>query len=76
MRRAGQVLLERMRQVAGREEGVAERRHGALALGQIVVGVVNVALLAPIPLQLAHLLLADLLWIAVVLAGAARLADA
>lgn len=53
----------------------AARAAAALALVQIVVGVVNVALLAPIPLQLAHLLLADLLWIAVVLAGARTLAE-
>lgn len=36
---------------------------------QVLAGVVNVALLAPIWMQLVHLLLADLLWIAVV-AGA------
>jgi hypothetical protein len=33
----------------------------------------NIALLAPIWLQLSHLLLADLLWIALVLLGAALL---
>ncbi|GMU65590.1 MAG: hypothetical protein AMXMBFR36_18640 [Acidobacteriota bacterium] len=42
----------------------------ALTLVQVVVGVVNVALLAPVALQLVHLLLADLLWIALVVAGA------
>jgi heme A synthase len=41
-----------------------------LTLAQIVVGVVNVALLAPVALQLVHLLLADLVWIGVVVAGA------
>jgi len=63
----------------GRPEGsVAARRvrwAGLLALAQIGVGVVNLALLAPIALQLAHLLLADLIWIATVLALAAALAD-
>jgi cytochrome c oxidase assembly protein subunit 15 len=33
------------------------------ALSQLVVGSLNLALLAPLPLQLVHLLLADLLWI-------------
>lgn len=39
----------------------------ALVLAQIVVGAVNIALLAPAWMQIAHLLLADLLWIALVL---------
>jgi heme A synthase len=46
----------------------------ALALAQIAVGVANLTLLAPVPLQLVHLLGADLLWVAVVLAGAEKLA--
>jgi len=37
---------------------------------QIVLGVLNVLLLTPVPIQLAHLLLADLLWISVLLLGA------
>jgi cytochrome c oxidase assembly protein subunit 15 len=54
-------------------------RRAALALvgllaGQMLLGLVNVALLAPVPLQLVHLLLADLVWIAYVLLGAAALA--
>jgi heme A synthase len=49
--------------------GLAWRRAaGALVLVQIVLGVVNVALLAPTALQLAHLLVADLLWIATIVA--------
>jgi cytochrome c oxidase assembly protein subunit 15 len=52
------------------------RAAGALALAQLVVGVVNVALLAPAWLQLAHLLLADLIWIAAVVAASATLVDA
>ncbi len=40
----------------------------------LAVGVVNVWWLAPVPLQLAHLLLADLLWIALVVLAAAALA--
>jgi heme A synthase len=42
----------------------------ALALSQLVAGVVNVVLLAPVWMQLLHLLLADALWIALVLLGA------
>jgi heme A synthase len=36
---------------------------------QFAVGLVNVSLLAPVPLQIVHLLLADLTWIALVLMG-------
>lgn len=46
-----------------------------VALLQLVVGVVNVALLAPVWLQIVHLLLADLLWLATVLFGAEVLAE-
>jgi cytochrome c oxidase assembly protein subunit 15 len=38
-----------------------------LVLAQAAVGVLNIGLLAPLWLQLSHLLLADLLWIALVL---------
>jgi len=38
----------------------------ALVVVQLVAGLVNLALLAPIPMQIAHLLLADLVWIALV----------
>lgn len=52
---------------------------GALLLTQVVIGFVNLALLAPIFMQLAHLLLADLAWMALVILlaevrGAARAA--
>jgi len=59
--------------------GRTPRRLGSavslLALVQLAVGAANLGLLAPVALQLVHLLLADLLWIAVVLFGAAALAD-
>ncbi len=42
-------------------------RAAALVVAQMLVGLVNIGLLAPIPLQLLHLLLADLLWLAVLL---------
>lgn len=45
-----------------------------LALTQLVVGFVNVLLLAPVWMQIVHLLVADLLWIAFVLHGASVLA--
>jgi heme A synthase len=45
-----------------------------LAAGQVGLGFVNVWLLAPVWIQLAHLLAADLLWIALVLLSASALA--
>jgi heme A synthase len=48
---------------------------GGLVVTQWLAGLTNIALLAPVWLQLVHLLLADLLWIALVLLGAAALAQ-
>ena len=60
-----------------RQPGFGWRRAAAaLALGQLVLGVANVTLLAPVALQLAHLLVADLLWITVVVAAFAPLTAA
>ena len=63
--------------------GRTSARGGALArtmlwliAAQVVAGVVNVAMLAPVWLQLLHLLLADLVWITYVFLGAELLADA
>ena len=47
----------------------------AIALGQIALGFFNVLMLAPVWLQLAHLLVADALWIGFVLLGAHALTD-
>ncbi|MDT7603818.1 MAG: heme o synthase [Acidobacteriota bacterium] len=47
-----------------------------LFIAQVGLGVANVTLLAPVWLQLAHLLVADLFWIALVLCAAAALSDA
>jgi heme A synthase len=44
-----------------------------LWLAQLLLGALNVYLLAPISLQLAHLLLSDLIWIALVVLAAAAL---
>ncbi len=46
----------------------------ALVIAQLGLGLLNAALLAPVWLQLVHLLLADLLWLALVLLSAAALA--
>jgi heme A synthase len=46
----------------------------ALALFQVGAGLLNVALLAPVWMQILHLLLADLLWIALVLLASHALA--
>jgi heme A synthase len=47
----------------------------ALFATQIGAGFVNLALLAPVWMQLVHLLLADLVWISVVLFAASALAE-
>jgi heme A synthase len=52
------------------------RRLRLLVLGQWAVGVVNLGLLAPVWLQLVHLLVADLIWIALVLLALETLAGA
>lgn len=54
---------------------VRRAAHAALALVavQLAAGAANVLLLAPVPLQVAHLLLADLVWLSVVLLAAAAL---
>ena len=46
----------------------------ALVLTQLCAGLLNAALLAPVWLQIVHLLLADLLWLALVLLNASSLA--
>ena len=45
----------------------------ALFGAQLLIGLVNVALLAPIFMQIIHLFMADLVWVALVLASAAAL---
>jgi cytochrome c oxidase assembly protein subunit 15 len=47
---------------------------GVLTGAQLVAGLMNLVLLAPVAMQLLHLLLADLIWITLVLLGAAALA--
>ncbi len=55
---------------------ILSRAAGVLAAAQVAVGLLDITLLAPVALQLVHLLLADLVWIALVLTSAAVLASA
>jgi heme A synthase len=64
----------------GRSKGdtTVKRLAGGVTLlyaAQLVLGYFNAALMAPIPMQLAHLLLADLIWLNVICLGAAALAE-
>jgi heme A synthase len=61
---------------ASRRPDVAGRAWSLVALmgAQILAGVVNLLLLAPVWMQLVHLLLADLLWVTLVLLCASMLA--
>jgi heme A synthase len=52
------------------------RTAGFLAVAQVAVGLLDVMLLAPVAIQLIHLALADLVWIALVLASASALSSA
>jgi heme A synthase len=63
-------VIAQMNPVAGTRQ--ASRVLLAAYVGQLALGTVNMVLLAPIPIQLLHLLLADVIWIAfVVLVGLA-----
>jgi len=53
---------------------LAKRAVASLAILQVILGFVNVWLLAPVWMQLTHLLVADLLWISLVLLTASALA--
>jgi heme a synthase len=62
----------------GRGDAARRLARGVVVLtaAQISLGFANVLLLAPISLQLAHLAVADAIWIGFVLLGAASLGDA
>jgi len=60
--------------LAFRLESPASRWTMRLVFLQIVAGVVNVVLLAPVWMQLVHLLLADLVWISFIVMAAGALA--
>jgi cytochrome c oxidase assembly protein subunit 15 len=72
------VLVTAYRVVQNGEADGARRATWAAAfvLAQLIAGLVNVALLAPVWMQIVHLLLADLVWISLVLmAGTVLAAD-
>jgi heme A synthase len=75
---AGIFTLWLALQVMKRRLGPESRRRalwvGGLVFVQLVAGVVNVLLQAPVWMQIVHLLLADLLWIGYLLLGATTLA--
>lgn len=71
------VAFTSARVLQSTEQPVARRWAfvtAALALAQVGLGLLNVILLAPVWMQIVHLLLADLLWIALVLLAARALA--
>ena len=72
---AAAYLATSVWQIGGDHEST--RRTARILLGlvavQLVAGIVNVFLLAPIWLQMVHLLLADLIWIAYIILGAGAL---
>lgn len=68
----GLALRTRARQPATRQAAVVV---AGLAVAQLAAGILNMALLAPTWMQIVHLLVADLLWIAYVLLAARALAD-
>ncbi len=70
----GSSLARRERLPAGLPVGKTLCKSlGLLVLAQLVLGTLNVVLLAPVWLQLVHLLVADAVWIVVVLVVATRL---
>lgn len=68
--------MPRLARHRGRAAVRLGRMVAVLAAVQLVLGAVNVILLAPVWMQMVHLLVADLLWIAFVLFGARVLGTA
>jgi heme A synthase len=61
-----------------REDRMARRMTVLLSvifILQLIAGLINLVLLAPVPMQIIHLLLADLLWISFVLSAAVTLGE-
>ena len=54
---------------------VLSRAAASLAVAQVAAGIADVLTRAPVAMQLVHLALADLVWISLVLTGAAALAE-
>ena len=76
----GIATLTTARAIAFRSEDRDVRRWATLVnvafAAQLAIGVVNLVLLAPIPIQMLHLLFADLYWMAAVVFGTSVLASA
>lgn len=68
------LALRLLRERPGPGVGRSARWTAALVFVQLLAGLVNVLLLAPVWMQVVHLLLADLLWIAFVLLASSALA--
>ena len=70
---AGGAFLLAVAIVAQRSGGPAAARWGfivtVLVIAQLAAGLLNLVLLAPVWMQIFHLLLADLLWVALVVTG-------
>jgi heme A synthase len=60
----------------GRDAGHFSRLLAGLVVGQLLLGVINFVLQAPVAMQIVHLLVADLVWVAFVLLGAAAVVKA
>jgi heme A synthase len=60
----------------GRAVRALSRTSSGLAIAQVGLGLLDVVTRAPVAVQLAHLTLADLVWISLVLTAAAALAEA
>jgi cytochrome c oxidase assembly protein subunit 15 len=78
---AAAILLLAVARAALRTRPDPRVRRAALAAfvlvgAQMLVGVANVLLLAPVAFQIAHLVLADLTWLSLVLLGSAALSPA
>ncbi len=59
-----------------RAVAISSKVAGVLAVTQVAVGLLDVVLRAPVAMQLIHLALADLVWIALVLTAVAALTEA
>ncbi len=64
------TMLSQRKVVTDEATRTAARRLGLAVFAQMGIGIVNLALAAPMVLQLVHLLFADLLWIALVYTAA------
>ncbi len=59
----------------GRAVRILSQVTASLAVAQVAAGIGDVLSHAPVPMQLVHLILADLVWIGIVLTAAAALAE-